>query len=75
LAVVPGFVIRVLESTKIIALIRLLVIQFAGFALAVLPQAGLEKLDQPIDQPLLPADNVEAALVPMLLQNFADAAF
>jgi hypothetical protein len=34
----------------------------------------LKELDQPINQPLLPTDNVEAALVPMLLQNFADVA-
>jgi hypothetical protein len=53
-----------------------LVVQFAGLAfLSTLPQSVLEELDQAINQTLLPANDVEAALVTMLLQNFADTAF
>jgi hypothetical protein len=49
-----------------------LVIEFARVSrVAALPQAGLEEFDQPINQPLLPAYDVETAFMTVLLENFA----
>jgi hypothetical protein len=49
-----------------------LVIEFARVSRVVaLPQAGLEEFDQPINQPLLPAYDVETAFMTVLLENFA----
>ncbi|HST10950.1 MAG TPA: hypothetical protein VLL05_11280 [Terriglobales bacterium] len=48
-----------------------LAIQFArAFGIAALPQASLEEFDQPVNQPLLPAYDVETALMTVLLENF-----
>jgi hypothetical protein len=52
-----------------------LTVQFAGVLGFALPQSVFDELDQPVNQPLLPTDDVEAAFVAMLLQDFADAAF
>jgi hypothetical protein len=56
---------------KVICLLSL-VIQFArAFRVAALPQASLEEFDQPVNQPLLPAYDVEPAFMTVLLENFA----
>jgi hypothetical protein len=52
---------------KVICLLSL-VIQFArAFRVATLPQASLEEFDQPVNQPLLPAYDVEPAFMTVLL--------
>jgi hypothetical protein len=49
-----------------------LVIQFVrAFRVVALPRASLEEFDQPVNQPLLPAYDVETAFMPVLLENFA----
>jgi hypothetical protein len=76
LAVVAGFVIRVFGIMKVIGLRSLnLVIQVAGLRLSTLPQSVFKELNQPVDQPLLPAYDVETALMAVLLKNFTDTAF
>jgi hypothetical protein len=48
-----------------------LVIQFArAFRVAALPHAGFEEFNQPVNQPLLPAYDVETAFMTVLLENF-----
>jgi hypothetical protein len=76
LAVVAGMVVFVLWVTEIISsAVEKLVVQFArALGIAALPQSFFEELDQPVDQPLLPADDMEAALMAVLLQNFTDTA-
>jgi hypothetical protein len=79
LAVVAGFVIRVFRVMEVIGLLSLicdLVVPFAGgLGVSTFPaQSTFKELNQPVDQPLLPANDVEAAFVAVLLQNFTYAA-
>jgi hypothetical protein len=72
LAVVAGLVIRVFGVMEVICLLSLignLVIQVAGGpGLTTLPlQPIFKELNQPVDQPLLPAYDVETTLVAVLL--------
>jgi hypothetical protein len=70
LAIVAGLVIRVLEVVEVICLLSLtLGIQLAGGSgVSTIPsQPIFKELNQPVDQPLLPAYDVEAALMAVLL--------
>jgi hypothetical protein len=67
---VAGFTISVIGVVKVICLLSL-VVEFArARRVAALPQASLEEFDQPINQPLLPAYDMEPAFVTVLLENF-----
>jgi hypothetical protein len=71
LAAVAGFTISVIGMVRVICRLRL-AIQFArAFGIAALPQPGLEEFNEPVNQPLLPADDVETAFMAVLLENFA----
>jgi hypothetical protein len=48
-----------------------LIIEIAGILVALDFQSIFEELNQPVDQPLLPADNVEPAFMAVLFQHFA----
>jgi hypothetical protein len=71
LAIVAGLVIRVFRVVEVICLLSLmvLVIQIAGGPdVSTFPfQPIFKELNQPVDQPLLPAYDVEAALMAVLL--------
>jgi hypothetical protein len=67
---VAGFTISVIGVVKVICWLSL-VVEFArARRVAALPQASLEEFDQPINQPLLPAYDMEPAFVTVLLENF-----
>jgi hypothetical protein len=70
LAAVAGFTISVIGVVKVICLLSLAVEFARARRVAALPQAGLEEFDQPINQPLLPAYDMEPAFVTVLLENF-----
>jgi hypothetical protein len=65
-----------MEVIGLLSLICDLVVQFArALCVSTFPaQSIFKELNQAVDQPLLPAYDVEAALVAVLLQNFTYAA-
>jgi hypothetical protein len=74
LAAVAGLDIRVFESLRFICM-SLLAVQFPGIIrVSTFPWSFLKKLDQTVDQALLPANNVQAAFVTVLLENLAQIA-
>jgi hypothetical protein len=75
LAAVAGFTISVIGVMKVIRRWSL-IIQFArAFGIAALPKPGFEEFHQPVNQPLLPAYDVETAFMTVLLENLAYVAF
>jgi hypothetical protein len=42
-----------------------------AFGIAALPQPGLKEFNEPVNQPLLPAYDVETAFMTVLLEYFA----
>jgi len=71
LAAVARFTISVNGTVQVICRLSL-AIQFARtLGIAALPQAGLEEFNEPVNQPLLPAYDVETAFMTVLLENFA----
>jgi hypothetical protein len=51
-----------------------LIVQIAGISVRLDVQSIFEELNQPVDQPLLPAYDVEPAFVTVLLQHLAQTA-